>query len=376
MGAFRVEKLIGQCAELVHKSINEKRPIIVRHHADCDGYVSGVVMERAILSIMHKVHRRESDLYYYFKRLPSLTPFYDYGDAIKDISAFLADSARFERKTPLIIICDNGSSEQDLVSLKKLKIYNASIIVIDHHPNYAENDNYIDIHINPHRHGKQGYSAGMLCAMVAGILQPGQENLKLMAALSAVTDRVKGEHSERLLSHAKELGWGYDKLQIAGRAIEHELHYMGYMERRFLVDDLFFGPNMNANLTLAQAEIEKESAEIARTIDRYRKQKGKIAYIDIPSVRSHGYPSAGRIVGMMCDMAGEPVIGLGIGEDFITIRVHESIDADVNKIISHLREKMPHAQVNGGGHAKAGTIRFVPAAKDEAEDRVMSYLSA
>ena len=161
----KLEPKFIEAIDLIEKSIADKRPVLIRHHADCDGYCGGIAMQRAILSKMYKVHRRESDLFYYFRRLPSKAPYYDYTDVTKDISNFLNDAERFERKKPLIIVIDNGSSNQDLLSLKKLKIYGAKVIVIDHHPNNPANDEFIDVHVNPFLVGGNSDStAGMICS--------------------------------------------------------------------------------------------------------------------------------------------------------------------------------------------------------------------
>ena len=81
----KLEPKFIEAIDLIEKSIADKRPVLIRHHADCDGYCGGIAMQRAILSKMYKVHRRESDLFYYFRRLPSKAPYYDYTDVTKDI---------------------------------------------------------------------------------------------------------------------------------------------------------------------------------------------------------------------------------------------------------------------------------------------------
>ncbi len=77
----KLQTKMEEVRDLIVNSIQNKRPILIRHHADCDGYCGAIALERAILSLMYKEYRRESDLFYYYKRLPSKAPYYDYLDA-------------------------------------------------------------------------------------------------------------------------------------------------------------------------------------------------------------------------------------------------------------------------------------------------------
>jgi len=374
-----------EAISLIQKTIQDKRPILVRHHADCDGYSGAVALERAILALMDKVHKRESDLFFYYKRLPSRAPFYDYTDATKDLSNFLQDRARFERKAPLIIVIDNGSSCQDHLALQKLKIYKAKIIVIDHHPVTGDNDSYIDVHINPMLvGGSSNLTAGMTSAEVAHLLNGSIDDLELLAAIAGVADRSEGAEINQYVKLAEKAGTDLNALRRIAEAIDYEAMFIGFLESRFLVNDLFFGnlENQEKLIQIIENEVKKAREKVLKTIEHYAKvteADAVIATLDLELTRKlNSYPHPGKITGIMFDLMSEryarPVVALGHGRDFISFRIDRETRFDVNRIIEHLDKVMPYAQVDGGGHAKAGTVRFIPAAKEELFQKVLDYL--
>jgi archaea-specific RecJ-like exonuclease len=377
----KLEPKFIEAITLIEKSINSKRPVLIRHHADVDGYCGGLAMQRAILSKMYKVHRRESDLFYYFRRLPSKSPYYDYTDVTKDISNFLNEKERFERKTPLVIVIDNGSTAQDLLSLKKLKLYGAKIIVIDHHPNNPGNDEFIDVHVNPFLVGGDSAStAGMICSEIANNMDSSLVTLPLLCALSGVADHSISDMTNQYLKIANQIGLSEGYIRQISECLDFEVHHIGFMESRKFVEDIFFGDIKKqkelVRIIYENLKIQKENFK--KIIKHYKETEIVnnmiIAKIDLKKINHRGYPPNGKIVGILSLMVKEkhnlPVFAMGHGSDFITFRISSQLNFDVNKIITALKEKIPYGNIDGGGHAKAGTIRFIPSVKDE----IISYL--
>lgn len=382
----RLSQDIRKAVEKIHEAINNKRPILIRHHADCDGYAGALALERAILSLMYRIHRRESDIFFYYRRLPSRTPFYDYSDATKDLGNFLQDRARFERKAPLIIVVDNGSSREDLLALKKVRLYNAQIIVIDHHPFNEENSSFVDVHINPYLvQGNSQITAGMIGAETAHILNSSIEGMELLAAVAGVADRSENEESSQYIGLAQKKGFSPEYLRRIAEAIDFEVRYIGYMESRYLVDDLFFGNTDKQQMLIAmiENELQKEKSSQLKMIEHYadidERDDFIISSLDISKTRKpNGHPLSGKITSMMFDMFSgsrdKPIVALGHGEDFITFRISRELEYDVNEIIAHLDKELPYALIVGGGHPKAGTVRFIPAAKKKVMKIVLDHL--
>jgi len=122
-----------QAATEIRLAIIKGRPIIVRHHNDCDGYSAGYALERAILPLIRKHHQEVKAPWEHYNRAPCAAPFYEIEDSIKDISRALSNVAKFSEVMPLIVIVDNGSSAEDLLAIKQGKVHGAEFIVVDHH---------------------------------------------------------------------------------------------------------------------------------------------------------------------------------------------------------------------------------------------------
>ena len=90
-------------------------------------------MEKAVIPLLKEFNPDNDAEYHYFKRSPSKAPFYELEDVVKDLSFALEDFERHGQKLPLIVLLDNGSTEEDIVALMQAKIYDIEIVVIDHH---------------------------------------------------------------------------------------------------------------------------------------------------------------------------------------------------------------------------------------------------
>ena len=368
----RLRQKIEEAAGLIKKRIEERRPLLIRHHADCDGYSGAIAVQRAALVQMEKVVKRESDLHYYLKRLPCKAPFYEYVDAVKDISSFLQDQVRFDRKKPLVIIIDNGSGNEDLLALKKLKLYDANILVIDHHPPAAENDRFIDMHLNPYLAGADSrITAGMLASEVASSLGE-VADLELFAAVSGIADKSEGEEMDSYLKLAGAAGWSKEKLEKLALAIDYEASALGFLEGRYLIDDLMFGDSklQEKTIVMLNTEIEKERSILKKAVEHYCRSEDKasftLAEMDMALLSQR--VSAGRAARILFDnmtKEGREAVIIVHSPDSATLRISKGLSIDVNQIIAALEKELPFAMVSGGGHAKAGTVRFSPGAKDD-----------
>ena len=119
-----LEKLrpnIIKVANLIKKAVSEKRQVIIRHHDDCDGYTAGLVLEKAIKSIIND-HKPQ----YLCTRQLSRSPYFDYIDALREANNFMS---RYKRVAPLIILTDLGSNNQSLKSIQRLSDFGFDFII-------------------------------------------------------------------------------------------------------------------------------------------------------------------------------------------------------------------------------------------------------
>ena len=170
-----------------------------------------------------------------------------------------------------------------------------------------------------------------------------------------------------------------------GKCLDYEAYTTSFMENREVINDLLGqNPTRQKELVkLIKDVMEKRVKEQMESNKKYAEVKeGKIiiAKLDIGKTRLFAeFPLRGKSVGILHDYLKEkykrPVITIGYGSDFMNFRCSKEIERfDVNEILALIKKKLPYAQVDGGGHAKAGSINFVEKAFDDAIKMVDGYL--
>lgn len=383
------EKLRGRfidAVRLIKKSIIESRLIILKHHADCDGYSGAVALEQAILSLIVDEHDAFDSVKFYYKRTPMKKPFYEYFDAIKDLTLNFDSFAK--EKPPLVIIVDNGSSEQDLLALQKLRMYGSKIIVVDHHlPAYDENnksliDNFVDVHINPHLVGfSSDITAGMLAYELSNFLS-GNNKIRYLPALSGIGDKSSCSEFECYIKIAFDNGYSKDYLEKLAQCLDFEAYALGFLEGHSVVQSLLTDKDKQkeiVNLTYPHIKEleEKEMKIVQNVIVKNKVGDYDLLILDLDKVDIISeYPPPGKAVGLcfrMFSKTSNNILVLGVSKNYITIRT--DIDKfNVAKVISYIKSKADYGFVGGGGHPKAGTIKFVPAVKGKIFNLIEEYL--
>ena len=387
----KLQPRINKTISLIKQAIEEKRPIWIRHHNDVDGYCAAIALEKAILPLIYARHTKERDSFYSYSRFPSKAPYYDYADATKDVTNFMNRVTKFDAKPPMIIICDNGSSEQDIIAIKKVKVYGAKVIVIDHHPMCEEIDKITEAHINPHQVGSTyDISAGMLCVEVASQLNPKINNMEFIAALAGIADKVESKELNQYITLAKKLDYDIEFIKDTAECLDYEAFVLGFTESKDLINDIL-GADKNKQkkiINLIKPKVSllrKQQLETNKKyaiIQKENKNKIIIASIDINKVKRAGsFPPAGKTIGILQDYLikkypEKKVITLGINKDQINFRASKNTeDFDVNELLNMLKNKLPYAQIDGGGHKRAGSIGFIEAAKEEIMKIAEDYVS-
>ncbi len=387
----KLEPEIKIAIDIIKRSINNKTPIIIRHHADTDGYCAAIALERAILPLIYDKHTRERDMFHYYKRLPIKTPFYNYTDATKDVANFLTEISRFGQRTPLIIIVDCGSSEQSLASIKKAKLYGAKIMVIDHHPPTKEIDNLTKIHVNPHLiNSTDDLTAGMLCAEIANSIIKNEETLKdfeFIAAVSGFGDKCTSNEQKQYIELAEKENYTKEFIKNISAVLDFEAFYLNFIESREIINDILGAdPKKQKELVnIILPLINNKLTPLKLSIEKYAEIENKpnliIAKIDSSKIKDHAeYPSMGKVGTILREQTEKqykkPTIALNITKTSISFRSSTEIkDFDVHKIIETIKKEIPHSNIDGGGHRVAGSIRFIEASFDEVIKTVNSYIN-
>lgn len=384
-----------EAATQIRLAIIQDRPIIVRHHNDCDGYSSGFALERAILPLIIKQHSSLKAPWEYFLRAPCQAPFYELDDSIRDTANSLRNVAKFSNKMPLIIIADNGSSQEDLMAIKQGKIHGSDFIVIDHHG--FDKDvisEEVLTHINPFLVDESGaeISAGMLCTEIARFINPDVENVVQIAAMSGYADRIDlaaPETMEKYLEIAKKEGYTKELLADISTVIDYVSAKVRFMEVREYIEVLFGEPRDQQKklVSLMAPHIQKMDAKgLAMGVSNAKQEKiGKVILqtIDIDKTfPGFGFfPKPGRATGFVHDdyqkQSGEKaVVTAGIMNTAITMRATNEANFSVHELKKYIEEKLPSAFVEGGGHKNAGALSFLPYKKDEVVQLLKEFISS
>ena len=409
----RLRPKMYEAAQKIRRAILDGRTILLRHHNDADGIVSGVAMEKAIVPLIKEVNPSNDAEYYYFKRSPSKAPFYELEDVVKDLSFALEDQERHGQKLPLIVLLDNGSTEEDIVALIQAKIYDIEVVVIDHHSPgelltkderdgeiYGATvavDEYVDTHVNPYLVGGDSQlTAGCLSTEVAHIINPSVRDLiKHLPAIAALGDRAECGEVYQYLKLAAQKGFTKEHLSQVAECVDFEAYFLRFMNGRGIMDTILAVDNLDKHKKMISAlykeyqkRIDTQLRAALPNIKQTQLENG--IYFNLLDVEKFAhkftFPAPGKTCGFVHDhvikQLGEdkPIVTLGHGPDFGVFRatdaVNEQYGFNVNEIVSEMIEKVPQAGVDGGGHECAGSIKYIEGLGEEVLYKVVEEIQS
>jgi archaea-specific RecJ-like exonuclease len=389
----KLKKGFIDAATEIRLAIIQERPLIVRHHNDADGYSSGFALERAILPLVEKQHSSEKAAWEFFQRAPCAAPYYEIDDSIRDTANSLRNVAKFSNKMPLIIIADNGSSEQDLMAIKQGKIHGADFIVIDHHG--FDKDvisDEVKVHINPFLVGEDGshYSAGMLCSEIARFINPDVENISQIPAMSGFADMIQLGNPEvmgQYLKIAEKEGYTKKLLGDIALVIDYVSSKVRFMEVREYIEVLFGEPrNKQKELVGLMSPYIRDLYDKGLAMGKSNAViekigKANLQMIDVDETfPGFGFvPRPGLAVGLLHDdlkytQDKMPLVTAGIMRTAITFRATDEANFSVHDLIEFINKKLPEAFAGGGGHKNAGSVNFLPYKKDEVVELLKDFM--
>ena len=419
----RLKPKMREAAKVIRRAILDGRSILVRHHADADGICAGVAMEKAVIPLLKEFNPDNDAEYHYFKRSPSKAPFYELEDVVKDLSFALEDFDRHGQKLPLIVLLDNGSTEEDIVSLMQAKIYDIEIVVIDHHfpgelitktlksgetidgsvecnnediiAGTVAVDEYVDTHVNPYLVGGDSQiTAGALATEVAHIINPDVEDLvKHLPAVAVLGDRAEADEVEQYVKLASEKGYDREQLKKIAECIDFEAYFLRFMNGRGIIDTILGVDNLDKHPKMVEAlykeylkRVDTQMKAALPNIKRVQLENG--IYFNVLDVEKYAhkftFPAPGKTCGFVHDKIvkeiGEdkPIITLGHGPDFGVLRatdsVHKIFGFNVNNIVISLADKIPQAGIDGGGHECAGSIKYIEGLGKEVLNQLLSEI--
>ena len=387
-----LEKLrpkMRNAAKLIRKAVFKSRPIIIRHHADADGITSAIAIERALLPLLREAGGSEADRHFY-RRSPSKAPFYELEDVTKDLTFALEDQERFSQKMPLVVLMDNGATEEDMPAMKQAIIYGVDIMVIDHHHPDGTIDSMVLEHVNPaYAGGDFGITTGMIGTEIARMINPDvTEEIKHLPAVSAVGDRSAAPEAELYKALVAEK-YNIEDLKNMALAIDYEAFWQRFNDGRGIMNDIL---NLGSNVRhqqIVRLLCEQANAAITEQLEasmpNVKTQKlanGAIMnVIDVENfAHKFTFPPPGKTSGEIHDRlcsqySGQPVVTIGYGPDFAVLR-SKGVKMNIPQIVKELHGEIKGAGVSGGGHLVVGSIKFVEGMRKEVLAKLAEKIGA
>ena len=379
-----MKETMVRIATLIRASILKGQPIMIRHHNDSDGFISGLSLEMGILSFMKS---QGIDPKFLLFRSPSKAPFYSSGDVLRDLvlSKRFIEEGNSDMK-PLVIVTDNGSTPEDALGLSILKTLGYESIVIDHHnpveideKGVTSVDKYLVGHLNPYKHGLDSKtSAGQLCYEIARMISE-TFDLPTMPAVAGISDRCDVQETEDYISNT-----GKDRAYLSkiGTGIDYISYQLKHDAGKGVIDLLFSDYSF---VEILNEEVRKGfESQIQCALPYLRTQEingVNFSTIDLEKYTMRfTYPAPGAVLSRIHEIAAKenetlPSLTIGQTEDMFIVRANKAV-LPVQEIIEALQAKFPQANVDGGGHEMAGAIRFVSAHKEALLEEIKNLLKA
>jgi len=281
---------------------------------------------------------------------------------------------------------DNGSTEEDILALIKVKIYDIEVVVVDHHyPGEVKDekvtvDEYVDVHVNPYLVGGDSQlTAGALAVEIAKMINPEvKEKLMHFAGIAAVGDHASSYEAQKYIELASEKGYDEEDLDKIATCIDFEAFYLRFMNGRGIIDTILGLGNREKHKKLVDAlygeSQRRVEMQLKAALPNLKTQKlpNRILFnvLDVEKyAHKFTYPAPGKTCGFIHDTVvgkhGEdkPIITLAYGPDFSVIRATDAVNEiygfNLNTIILKLADEIPEAGIDGGGHECAGSLKFV-----------------
>jgi len=385
----RLQPKMREVAKEIRRAILKSKPIVVRHHADADGMSAAVAIETAILPLIRDVGGSDAE-YHNYRRAPSKAPFYELEDVTKDLTYALEDQSRHDQKMPLIVLMDNGSTEEDVPAMKQARIYGMEMLVVDHHHPDEAVDEYLITHVNPaHQGGDFGITTGMIATEIARMINPDvEEKIKHFPAVSAVGDRSEAPEAERYIRLVEDR-FSIEDLRKIALALDYEAFWLRFNDGRGLVNDILCLGRLDRHRNIVQllCEQAKEAIEeqLRASFAHVKTQTlPNGAIMNVLDVENYAhkftFPPPGKTSGEVHDRLckkydGKPVVTIGYGPDFAVLR-SRGVRMNIPKMVRELREEIKAGGVNGGGHLVVGSIKFVGGMRKEVLAKLVEKIAA
>lgn len=383
---------LADLAERLRKTVLEGRPIRIRHHADGDGMCGATPLQLALENFIAEVHADPDAPEHLCKRLPSKAPYYEMEDVTRDLNFALEGQDRHGQKLPLLVMLDNGSTEEDVPAYQNLAHYDIPIVVLDHHhPDPEAVEPLLDAHINPYLYDEDyRITTGMMSVELARLIDPSiSDDIEHVPAVAGLSDRSKADVMPRFVFQADTAGYDRNDLDAIGEALDYAAHWLRYSDGKTLVNDVLDvgcdDSDRHEELIeflakRAKRDMERQIDAVEPHVEHERLDSDAHLYrVDLDNfAHRFTYPAPGKTTGQLHDRkvteTGEPVITIGYGPDFAVLR-SDGVRLDIPQMVTELNEELPGSGVSGGGHLVVGSIKFVKGRREAVIDLLVEKMA-
>ena len=253
----RLEKLkpyFVKIAKRMRKAVFDNQPILIRHHADADGIISGLAIEHSCKALMESIGLNPD---YNLYRSPSRAPFYEIADVFRDAVLTKRIIESHGQKKPLVIVLDNGSTPEDILGIRTIKSLGFEVVVVDHHnPVIIENKKtavcpYVPLHLNPYIEGLDSKTcAGMLAYELARMIYEKYDS-PMLPAIAGISDHCEIQETE---DYIKKSGKSRKFLESIGVAIDFISYNLKFDGGRGLFEQVLVNEEF---VTIINEEVKK-----------------------------------------------------------------------------------------------------------------------
>jgi len=344
---------IERAARIIRKAVFEMRPILIRHHNDCDGITGALLVKKAISELMDKENFDQEAKKKLLYTNQNNSAIYETIDALRDINIFRSIDSDGR---PLIILIDFSSNSNSIDSLSLLRGANFEIILIDHHPPDADIGSYVDCFISTWaRSGDSNYPAGLLAGEVAKKIY--KINADEIQTLSLIGDKSRLIGAEKENKELKKKALVLDFLGTYSKFPNTLEFYESVFYNQKIVDSLY-------KQATSKIEASKKIAmEYVKIKDLENGFKLCLARLD-RAVKKGEFPGKGKLTSEIHDefklKVDAPLVTIGYGGSSINFRANRKAKEngfDANRLITNLRNELKNAIASGGGHDVAAGLK-------------------
>ena len=320
----KLKPFFDRAATILSEGITKKKRIVINHHDDVDGIMSGLILWRGL-----KRFCSENKLQFNVQFIQARNVVYRLQDALEDSNY------------DLVVLADMGSGEDNYNAVKSLVDRGVEVLVIDHHPlKKEEKAFYVNPFLFNNSNSNSNYCAGYLCFEVVRRMA-GNDDLKLFAEIA-----LEGDYSS---FRNGEFSKQADVVYYLRSTVKPTL---GNLEKTLKNKE----------------EVEELSAEARERIEKaYRKLsievKQKEFQVIIAKFSLFGYPTRAVLANYVKDVypTQKPAIFLFWTDNSITFRANQKALEKGFKafdVIKKIKDEFKNPDITGGGHAAAAGLMF------------------